>query len=52
MGHRVLAAAAELAQRLGGTLVLYRAVAIPAELPTLALSKSPGEVAIVVRSAA
>ncbi len=46
---RVLAAAADLAQRVGGKLVLYRAVAIPAELPTLALSKSPTEVAALLQ---
>jgi universal stress protein F len=41
----VLAAAVDLAGRTGARLFLYRAVGIPAELPTLALSISPSEVA-------
>jgi universal stress protein F len=42
---RVLAAAVDLARRTGARLHLYRAVSLPAELPTLALSMSPSEVA-------
>ncbi len=48
-GASVLAAAAELARRVGGRLILYRAVGLPAELPTIALSKSPGEVAALLQ---
>jgi nucleotide-binding universal stress UspA family protein len=43
--RRVLDAAADLARRLGARLFLYRAVALPNELPAIALSMSPGEVA-------
>lgn len=41
----VLAAGVDLARRFGAKLFLYRAVGIPAELPTLALSVAPAEVA-------
>jgi len=41
----VLATAVDLARRLGAKLHLYRAVSVPGELPTIALSMSPGEVA-------
>lgn len=48
----VLREAAELARRSAGRLVLYRAVGIPAELPVLALSKSPADVAVLLQSLA
>ncbi len=49
---KVLDAAVVLAERLGATLHLYRAVAVPRELPLLALAKSPDEVAeLLVRLA-
>jgi nucleotide-binding universal stress UspA family protein len=41
----VIAAAADLARRVGAKLYLYRAVALPRELPAIALSMAPGEVA-------
>jgi nucleotide-binding universal stress UspA family protein len=41
----VLEAAIAVAQNIGATLHLYRAVSLPRELPTLALAKSPGEIA-------
>lgn len=41
----VLGAAVELARRVSGKLYLYRAVALPRELPAVALSMAPGEVA-------
>jgi universal stress protein F len=41
----VLKTAVDLARRTGARLSLYRAVALPAELPTIALSMKPGEVA-------
>jgi nucleotide-binding universal stress UspA family protein len=43
--RRVLAVAVDMAQRTGAKLFLYRAVGIPAELPTLAFSRSPTELA-------
>jgi nucleotide-binding universal stress UspA family protein len=46
---RVLDAAADLARRLGARLSLYRAVALPNELPAIALSMSPGEVAALLQ---
>jgi universal stress protein F len=48
----VLQQAADLARRTGAKMVLYRAVGIPAELPTLALSKSPGELAVLLQELA
>jgi len=45
----VLEGAADLARRVGAKLVLYRAVGIPAELPTLALSTAPAEVAALLQ---
>jgi nucleotide-binding universal stress UspA family protein len=42
---QVLASAVDLARRLGARLYLYRAVALPRELPAIALSMAPGEVA-------
>lgn len=42
---QVLGAAADLARRTGAKLYLYRAVALPRELPAIALSMAPGEVA-------
>lgn len=44
----VLAAAVDLARRIGAKVFLYRAVGIPAELPAPALSVSPGEVAALL----
>jgi len=45
----VLEGAADLARRVSAKLVLYRAVGIPAELPTLALSTAPAEVAVLLQ---
>ena len=45
----VLESAADFARRVGAKLVLYRAVGIPAELPALALSKAPAEVATLLQ---
>lgn len=44
----VLAEGVDLAQRLGGTLVLVRAVGIPHELPPEALSDAPGKVPAIL----
>lgn len=40
----VLAEAIELAQKLGGKLVLLRAVGLPNEIPTEAFNQSPGNI--------
>lgn len=48
----VLAAAIDLAQRTGAKLHLYRAVAVPRELPPIALSMAPGEVAALMQGLA
>jgi nucleotide-binding universal stress UspA family protein len=48
----VLAVALDLARRTGARLVLYRAVAIPTELPALAFSHSPAELAPMLIGAA
>jgi nucleotide-binding universal stress UspA family protein len=45
---QVLAQAVDLALRTGAHLFLYRAVGIPAELPALAFSVSPSELAGVL----
>ncbi len=45
----VLKAAMELARRTGARLALYRAVSLPNELPTIALSMAPGEVAAMLQ---
>jgi len=45
----VFRAAADLARQAGAKLVLYRAVGIPSELPALALSKSPAEIAALLQ---
>ena len=42
---KVLDAAIDLGRRTGARLYLYRAVGLPAELPALALARSPSEVA-------
>lgn len=44
----VLHAAVELARRTGSKLFLYRAVSLPRELPAMALSMAPGEVAAML----
>src|SRR6266545_4191510 len=49
---QVLAAAVDLAQRTGAKLTLYRAVAVPNELPAVALSMSPGDVAVLLEKMA
>jgi universal stress protein F len=41
----VLAAAVDLARRTGARLFLYRAVSLPGELPTIAFSMAPAEIA-------
>jgi nucleotide-binding universal stress UspA family protein len=50
--EKVLRAAIELAQKLGGKLTLVRAVSIPAELPVAALSVEPTEVGPLLADAA
>jgi nucleotide-binding universal stress UspA family protein len=48
----VIAAAVELARAAGGKLFLYRAVGVPHELPALALSASPSDLAPLLLAAA
>jgi nucleotide-binding universal stress UspA family protein len=48
----VLAAAVDLARRTGARLCLYRAVALPNELPAMALSMAPGDVAALLEQLA
>ncbi len=50
--EQVLAAAVDLAKRTGAGLVLYRAVGVPAELPALALSVSPTDLAALLQKVA
>jgi nucleotide-binding universal stress UspA family protein len=45
---RIFEEAARLAAKLGAELVLFRSVAIPAELPSRALSSSPDQVAEIL----
>ena len=48
----VLAVAVDLARRTGAQLHLYRAVAVPHELPPMALSMAPAEVATLMQGLA
>ncbi len=50
--HHVLQAAVELAQRLGGKLLLFRAVDVPVETTALAFSLPPGELEAQLQAAA
>jgi len=40
----ILAAAVDLARQTGGSLVLYRAVSLPAEMPAFAYSQAPADI--------
>lgn len=48
----VLAAAIELARRLGGQLILFRAVGLPLDIPEEALSQPPSALAGILESKA
>ena len=48
----VLAAAVDLARRLGARVIAYTAVALPNELPAIALSMAPAEVAKLMQDMA
>src|SRR5262245_54070557 len=48
----VLTTACRLAERAGGRLLLFRAVALPVEVPVQAFSVAPGELVDMLRKAA